>query len=223
MTGSLFFEAITKILLGFLVMALLIFLPAGTVSYWNGWLLLGLLFVPMLIAGVVLMVKNPKLLARRLQGKESGKEQSFVVKLSGLMFVLGFVVAGLDFRFGWTPLGKPVVMIASLVFLFSYLLYAKVISQNEYLSRTIGVEEGQRVVDTGLYGMIRHPMYLATVFLFWTMPWILGSFYAFLPFLFYPFLIAKRIRHEESFLEKELPGYREYQKKVRYRLIPYVW
>lgn len=223
MTTKLFIQAIIKFLLGVILVGLLIFLPAGTVSYFNGWLLMGILFVPMFFAGIVMMFKNPELLKKRLNAKEKQQEQNMVVKLSGLMFLVGFILAGLGFRFGWYTLPKGFTIGAAVVFLIAYLLYAEVLRENTYLSRTIEVQEDQKVIDTGLYGIVRHPMYSATVLLFLSMPLVLGSLYSFLIFLAYPFIIAKRIVHEEAFLEKELSGYREYKQKVRYRLIPYIW
>ncbi len=223
MTVKLFVQAIIKFLLGVVLVGLLIFLPAGSVAYLNGWLLMGILFVPMFLAGIVMMFKNPELLKKRLNAKEKQKEQSLVVKLSGLMFLLGFIVAGLGFRFGWYTLPKGVVIAAAVVFLAAYLLYAEVLRENTYLSRTIEVQENQTVIDTGLYSIVRHPMYSVTLFLFLSMPIVLGSVYSFLIFLAYPFVIAKRIKNEEEFLEKELNGYRAYQQKVKYRLIPFVW
>lgn len=223
MTTKLFIQAIIKFLLGVILVGLLIFVPAGTVFYFNGWLLMGILFVPMFFAGIVMLIKNPELLQKRLNAKEKQQEQNVVIKLSGLMFLAGFIVAGLGVRFGWLTLPKGVTIGAVAVFLVAYLLYAEVLRENTYLSRTIEVQENQKVIDTGLYGIVRHPMYSATVLLFLSMPLVLGSLYSFLIFLAYPFIIAKRIVHEESFLEKELSGYREYKKNVRYRLIPYIW
>ena len=223
MTIRLFIQAITKFLFGFVLIGLLIFLPAGTLSFFNGWLFMGILFVPMFLAGIVMMFKNPDLLKSRLDAKEKQREQSIVIKLSGLMFLAGFIVAGLDFRFGWLTLPKGVVIGAAIVFLAAYILYAEVLRENTYLSRTIEVQENQKVIDTGLYGIVRHPMYGVTLLLFLSMPLVLGSIYSFLIFLSYPFIIAKRIKGEEEFLEKELDGYREYKQKVRYRLIPFIW
>ena len=216
-------NALIKLLCGLLLISLLIFLPAGTLRYFNGWLLLGVLFVPMLILGVVLLIKSPDLLAKRLDVREKQSTQKRVVSLSALLFLFGFLAAGLDFRFGWTHVPFPVVLIASAVFLCSYGLYAEVMRENAYLSRTVKVEEGQRVIDTGLYGVVRHPMYFATVLLFLAMPLILGSWISFLIFLIYPVLIALRIRDEERLLERELAGYSEYKMRVKYRLIPFVW
>jgi len=223
MTKKLFIEAMTKFILGVVLVGLLIFLPAGTVAFFNGWLLMGILFVPMFLAGIVMMIKNPDLLRKRLNAKEKQQEQSLVVKLSGLMFLAGFVVAGLGVRFNWYTLPKPVVIAAAVVFLVAYILYAEVLRENTYLSRTIEVQENQKVIDTGLYGIVRHPMYSVTLLLFLSMPIILGSIFSFLIFLAYPWIIAKRIKNEEEFLEKELDGYREYKQKVRYRLVPFVW
>lgn len=223
MTKKLFVSAIVKFLLGVFLVGILVFLPAGTLAFFNGWLFMAILFVPMFIAGVVMMVKNPSLLESRLDAKEKQQEQSLVVKLSGLMFFAGFIVAGLDYRFGWLQLPRGVVIVAAGMFVVAYALYAEVLRENTYLSRTIRVQENQRVIDTGLYGIVRHPMYSATVLLFLSMPLVLGSLYSFLIFLVYPFLIAKRIKNEEALLEKELEGYSEYKKKVKYRMIPFVW
>lgn len=223
MTIKLFIQAITKFIFGIILIGLLIFLPAGTLSFFNGWLFIGILFVPMLLAGIVMMIKNPDLLKSRLNAKEKQRDQSVVIKLSGLMFLAGFIVAGLDFRFEWFTLPKGVVICASAVFVAAYILYAEVLRENTYLSRTVEVQENQKVIDTGLYGIVRHPMYSATLLLFLSMPLVLGSVYSFLIFLAYPLIISKRIKGEEEFLEKELDGYREYKQKVRYRLIPFVW
>lgn len=223
MTVKLFISAILKFSLGAVLVGLLIFLPAGTFAYFNGWLFMGILFVPMFLAGLVMMAKNPKLLESRLDAKEKETEQSLVVKLSGLMFLAGFIVAGLGVRYGWYTLPKPVVIVSAVVFLIAYILYAEVLRENTYLSRTIEVQEGQKVIDTGLYGIVRHPMYSVTLLLFLSMPLVLGSIYSFVIFLAYPFIIAKRIKHEEKFLEKELNGYKEYKQKVKYRLIPFIW
>lgn len=220
---KLFIEAIIKFTAGLILVGLLVFLPAGTFGYWQGWLFMGILFVPMFIAGLVMLAKNPNLLRSRLDAKEEQKDQDLVVKLSGLMFLAGFIVAGLGIRFGWYILPKGVVIAAAAAFLFAYVLYAEVLRENTYLSRTIEVQEGQTVVDTGLYGIVRHPMYAVTLLLFLAMPLVLGSVYAFLVFLAYPFIIAKRIKGEEAFLEKELAGYKEYKEKVKYRMIPFIW
>ncbi len=223
MTLKLFISAITKFILGAALVGLLIFLPAGNLSFFNGWLLMGILFIPMFFAGIVMMLKNPDLLKSRLNAKEKRGEQSLVVKLSGLMFLVGFVVAGLGFRFNLYTLPKGVSIGAAVAFLVAYILYAEVLRENTYLSRTIEIQENQKVIDTGLYGIVRHPMYSVTLLLFLSMPLVLGSIYSFLVFLAYPFIIAKRIKDEEKFLEKELDGYREYKQKVKYRLIPFIW
>lgn len=223
MTGKLLLQAIIKYLLGVVLVGVLIFLPAGTFSFFNGWLLMGILFVPMFFAGIVMMFKNPSLLKSRLNAKEKQKEQRTVVGLSGLMFLAGFIVAGLGFRFDWYVLPKGFSIAAAVVFLVAYILYAEVLRENIYLSRTIEVQENQKVIDTGLYGIVRHPMYSVTLLLFLSMPIVLGSVYSFIIFMIYPFIIAKRIKSEEEFLEKELNGYREYRQKVKYRLIPFIW
>lgn len=220
---KLFFEAIIKIILGVVLVGLLIFLPAGTLNYFNGWLLMGILFIPMFIAGIVMMIKNPELLKRRLDAKKKIGEQKSVIKLSGLMFVLGFIIAGLDYRFRLLPLPSFISIIGSILFIISYVLYAEVLRENTYLSRTIKVEKNQKVIDTGLYSIVRHPMYMATLILFLSMPLVLGSIISFLVFLIYPFIIIKRLKNEEEFLEKELDGYSEYKKKVKYRLIPFIY
>lgn len=223
MTIKLFIQAISKFLIGVVLVGLLIFLPAGTFSFFNGWLFMGILFVPMFFAGIVMMFKNPQLLEKRLNAKEKQKEQSIVIKLSGLMFIAGFVVAGLGYRFDWYILPRSTSIIGSMVFLVAYILYAQVLRENTYLSRTIEVQENQKVIDTGLYSVVRHPMYSATLLLFLSMPIVLGSLYSLVIFLSYPFIIANRIKNEEKFLESELVGYKEYKQKVKYRLIPFVW
>ncbi|MBR5253044.1 MAG: isoprenylcysteine carboxylmethyltransferase family protein [Clostridia bacterium] len=223
MTAKLFFSAILKFFLGVVLVGLLIFLPAGDLSFVGGWLLMGILFIPMFGFGIFLMIKNPSLLNKRLKAKESQREQDSVIKLSGLMFIAGFVLAGLDYRFGWFPLPMAVSIIAAVLFIIAYLLYAEVMRENEYLSRTIKVEDGQKVVDTGLYGIVRHPMYAVTLLLFLSIPLVLGSLISFAVFLFYPLIIAKRIKYEEILLEAELPGYSEYKTRVKYRLIPFIW
>ena len=223
MTRKLYFEAILKISAGIALVAVLLFLPAGTVDYPGGWLLMGVLFIPMFLAGLVMMAKNPALLRSRLKAKETEKEQDMVIKLSGLMFLAGFVLAGLDFRFCWSKLPFAVNCVGAALFLLAYALYAEVLRENTWLSRTIEVQDGQTVVSTGLYGIVRHPMYAVTVLLFLSMPIVLGSAPAFLVFLCYPFIIAKRIRNEEEVLARDLPGYKEYLRKVRWRLIPHIW
>ena len=223
MSAKLFISAIIKFLLGVVLVGVLIFLPAGSLFFIQGWILMGILFVPMFIAGVVMMIKNPQLLEKRLNAKEKEKEQSVVVKLSGLMFIAGFVVAGLDHRFGWFTLPLWVTIAGAVLFLTAYVLYAEVLRENTYLSRTIQVQENQKVIDTGLYGIVRHPMYSVTLLLFLSMPLVLGSLFSFFIFLAYPFIIAKRIRNEEEVLTRELTGYKQYKEKVKYRIIPFIW
>lgn len=223
MNTKLFISAITKFSLGFIIVALLIFLPAGTIYFPNGWLFIGVLFIPMFFAGIVMLIKSPELLKKRLDAKEKHSEQSIIIKLSGLMFIAGFIIAGLGYRFSWYTVPNYIVIGASVIFIVSYIIYAEVLRENAYLSRTIKVQENQKVIDTGLYEIVRHPMYFATVLLFLSIPLILGSVYSFLIFLIYPFIIAKRIKYEEAFLEKELVGYIEYKKKVKYRMIPFIW
>lgn len=216
-------NALMKFTMGAVMVGLLLFLPAGSLHYSGGWLLMGLLFVPMLIAGFVMFFKSPDFLRKRLDVKEKQSAQKGVLALSGLMFIGGFVVAGLDFRFGWSYVPAAVTVTASVLFLLAYLLYAEVMRENAYLSRTIRVEEGQTVVDTGLYGIVRHPMYSATLLLFLVMPLILGSWYALILFAFYPAIIILRLKDEEELLSRELKGYGEYKQKVKYRLIPFIW
>ena len=220
---KLVMEALTKFTCGLLLVGLLIFLPAGTIRYTYGWLFVSLLFVPMLIAGFVMLYKSPEFLKRRLDAKEKQGTQKGVVAFSGLMFIAGFVVAGLDFRFSWSTIPTWVVITASVLFLLAYALYAEVMRENAYLSRTVKVEEGQTVVDTGLYGIVRHPMYAVTILLFLMIPLILGSWYALIAFAFYPAIIIVRLKDEEALLTKELPGYAEYKQKVKYRIIPFIW
>ena len=216
-------NALAKFTFGALMVGLLIFLPAGTLHYAKGWLFMALLFIPMLGAGFVMLAKSPDLLKKRLDAKEKQATQKGVLAFSGLMFIGGFVVAGLDFRYGWSHIPTVVTIIASLLFLLAYLLYAEVLRENAYLSRTIRVEEGQTVVDTGLYGIVRHPMYSATLLLFLAMPLILGSWYALVVFAFYPVIIVVRLKDEERLLTQELQGYAEYKQKVKYRLLPFIW
>ena len=216
-------NALIKFTCGLLLVGLLIFLPAGTLAYPKGWLLMGILFVPMLMAGFVMLYKAPALLEKRLDAKEKQSAQKGVLGFSALMFVGGFVLSGLDFRFGWSRVPLWVTIAATALFLLSYLLYAEVLRQNAYLSRTIRVEEGQHVVDTGLYAIVRHPMYMATIFLFLSIPLVLGSWYALLVFAAYPAIIIVRLKDEEQLLTRELPGYAEYKKKVPFRIIPFIW
>ena len=223
MTAKLFLSAIAKFALGVVLIGALLFIPADTLNYPQGWLLMGILFIPMFLAGLVMMAKNPALLRSRLNAKEKQREQSLVVKLSGLMFLVGFVLAGLSFRFGWLMLPRWVSIFGAVLFLISYALYAEVLRENTWLSRTIEVQEGQTVVSTGLYGVVRHPMYAVTLILFLSMPLVLGSALAFVVFLAYPAIIAKRIRNEEEVLARDLTGYTEYMQQVRWRLIPFIW
>ena len=220
---KLLFSALIKFLMGILLVGLLLFLPAGGFSYMNGWLFLGLLFLPILIFGVVLFIKSPSLLEKRLDAKESDRAQRGVLAASGLLFVLGFIVAGLDYRFGWSSVPTWGVIVASVVLLLAYALYAEVMRENAYLSRTVKVEDGQSVVDTGLYGIVRHPMYAATLWLFLAIPVVLGSLWAVLCFIPYIAVIAVRIVNEEKLLSAELVGYEEYKKKVKYRILPFIW
>ena len=223
MTTKLFFQALTKFVFGLLLVGLLLFLPAGTFAYWQAWLFIGILFVPMFIAGIVLIVRQPELLRKRLDAKEQQQEQKWVVALSGLMFIAVFVVAGLSLRFGWYMLPDWAVFVATVVFLAAYALYAEVMRENVWLSRTIEVQHNQQVVSTGLYGIVRHPMYAATLLLFLSMPLVLGSPWSFAIMLLYIPIIALRIRNEEQVLERELKGYTEYKQHVKYKLIPFIW
>ena len=223
MDKKLFLKAITRYILGVFLVGILLFIPAGSFNYWNAWLFMGLLFIPMFIVGILLMIKNPALLKSRLDVKEKEKEQKQVIIYSGLMFVLGFIMAGLNYRFSWTIISDSAIIISSILFLLSYALYGEVLRENIFLSRTIKVQKNQKVVDTGLYSIVRHPMYSITLILFLTIPLILGSIISFVIFLIYPLIISKRVLNEEKVLEKELKGYKEYKKKVKYRLIPFVW
>ncbi len=223
MSFKLLLSALIKVIFGILLVGVLLFVPAGSFNYYNGWLFMGLLFIPMILAGIIMMIKNPKLLKSRLDAKEEEKEQKIVILLSGIMFILGFVISGLNYRFNWIHLPRIVIIIASVIFILSYILYAEVLRENSYLLRTIRVEEGQKLVDTGLYGIVRHPMYFATIFLFLSMPLILDSLISFVIFLVYPFIISIRIKNEEKVLENDLKGYSEYKKKVKYKLIPFIW
>lgn len=223
MDSKLFVKAITKFLSGLILVGLLLFLPAGTFAYPQGWLLMSILFVPMFIAGLIMMKKSPELLRKRLSVKEEQAEQKTVIALSGLMFLAAFIIAGLNFRFGWIRLPLWVSYAAALLFLAGYVLYAEVLRENVWLSRTVEVQENQKVIDTGLYGIVRHPMYMSTLILFLAMPLVLGSVISFVIMLLYIPIIAKRIRNEEQVLENGLEGYAEYRKRVRYKVIPFVW
>ena len=216
-------QATGKFLAGILLTGMLLFIPAGTVHYWNAWVLIGVLFGPMLIAGICMSIYSPDLLKKRLDGKEEESEQKIVVALSGMMFIAAFIAAGLDFRFGLTDMPEAIVWVAAGILLISYLMYAEVMRENAYLSRTVGVQDGQKVIDSGLYGIVRHPMYSATIFLFLSMPLILGSLISFIIMLAYIPIINVRMKNEEQVLSEGLPGYKEYMQKVKYRIIPYIW
>lgn len=223
MDKKLFFQALSKFLIGLVIICMLLFIPAGTLDYPNGWLFIALLFIPMFFAGIIMLFKSPDLLRKRLNAKESEDEQKTVILVSGIMFLLAFILAGLNFRFGWFKLPTIVIIIASIVFLLAYIMYAEVLRENEYLSRTVEVSENQKVVDSGLYGIVRHPMYTSTIFLFLSMPLVLDSIFSFIVMLVYPIIIIFRIRNEEKVLENELVGYKEYKEKIKYKLIPYLW
>ena len=223
MDKKLFIQAITKFVFGFIIIALLLFIPAGTLNYWNGWLFISILFVPMFFVGIILMIKSPDLLRKRLNSKEKESEQEVLLLFGGLMFVFGFIVSGLNYRFEWIILPKWIVFIATIIFLVAYVLYAEVLRENMYLSRIIEVQENQKVIDTGLYKIVRHPMYFSTLLLFLSIPLVLGSPFSFFIFMVYPVIIVKRIRNEEKVLDQGLNGYLEYKKRVKYRLIPFIW
>lgn len=223
MRFKLIINALLKYFFGLLIVGALLFLPAGSFNYWNAWLFIGVLFIPMFILGIVLMIKNPHLLELRLNIRESEKEQKIVILLSGIMFIAGFVVASLNYKYKWIVMPTMVPIISSLIFLFAYILYIIVLKENTYLARTIDVHDGQKLVDSGLYGIVRHPMYSSTIVLFLTIPLILGSIFSFVIFLAYPFIIMMRVKNEEEVLIRDLKGYLEYTKKVKYRLIPYIW
>lgn len=220
---QLIIHATVKLIFGLGIIALLLFLPAGTWHFWNAWLLIALLFIPMICMGVVMLVSSPELLSKRLNNKEKEQTQKKVVALSGVMFITGFLLCGFDYHFGWSHMPVWVVITASLLFLIGYMLYAEVLRENAYLSRTVEVQDDQQLIDTGLYSVVRHPMYTATLLMFLSMPLILGSWWALLIFFIYPILIIKRIQNEEQVLREGLKGYNDYQQRVRWRLIPYVW
>ena len=223
MDKKLFIQAMTKFIFGFIITAFLLFIPAGTLDYWNAWLFIGILFIPMFMVGIILMINNPDLLRKRLNSKENESEQKVLLLLGGIMFIGGFIVAGLNYRFQWMIIPKWMIIIATIIFLLAYLLYAEVLRENMYLSRIIEVQENQKVIDIGLYGIVRHPMYVSTILLFLSIPLVLGSIVSFLIFLAYPVLLVKRIRNEEQVLERGLEGYSEYKNKVKYKLIPFIW
>lgn len=223
MSSKMFAQALTKVISGVILIGVLLFLPAGSFSYWNGWLLMAVLFIPMVVAGFIMMKKSPELLKKRLNAKEEQSEQKTVIVLSGLMFLAAFIVAGFNYRFGWIVLPNWIVYAATAVFLLGYILYAEVLRENAYLSRTVEVQEDQKVIDTGLYGIVRHPMYMSTFLLFLSMPVVLGSVISFVIMLAYIPIIAKRIRNEEQVLEEGLAGYSDYKKRIKYKVIPLIW
>lgn len=223
MKNKLLLQAVIKFISGVIMVGLLLFLPAGTLRYWNAWLFSALLFIPMFLLGILLFTKAPDLLVKRLNHQEKENEQKQVIALSALIFIAGFITAGLDFRFQWSHLPLWLVISASVILLISYGLYGEVMRENAYLSRTVEIQENQKVVDTGLYGIVRHPMYFATILLFMSFPIVLGSLPAFVIFLFYPLILIKRIQNEETILENGLEGYKEYKVKVKYRMIPFIW
>ena len=223
MKEGLLKDGLIKLIAGIVLLGVLLFLPAWTLAWPNGWMLMVLLFVPMFIAGIIMYVKAPELLRSRLKAKETQSEQKDVIRWSGLMFIAAFVLAGLNFRFQWIVMPRWTVVLGAVIFLLAYAMFGEVLRENEYLSRTIEVREGQKVVNTGLYGIVRHPMYSATIFLFLSMPLILGSLISFVIMLCYIPIIAKRIRNEEEVLEQELEGYAEYKKRVTSKVIPHIW
>ncbi|MBR3114117.1 MAG: isoprenylcysteine carboxylmethyltransferase family protein [Methanobrevibacter sp.] len=223
MNAKLFSQALSKFLFGLIIISLLLFIPAGTLNYPNAWLFLALLFIPMFIAGIIMLIKSPELLKKRLNAKEEENEQKIVILISGAIFLLAFIIAGLNFRFKWSELPQIVIIASSIIFLLSYIMYAEVLRENMYLSRTVEVSENQKVIDRGLYGLVRHPMYTSTIFLFLSMPLILGSLFSFGIMLIYPIIIIFRIKNEEKFLESKLDGYKDYKDKVNYKIIPFIW
>lgn len=223
MNAKLFSQALSKFLFGLIIISLLLFIPAGTLNYPNAWLFLALLFIPMFIAGIIMLIKSPELLKKRLNAKEEENEQKIVILISGATFLLAFIIAGLNFRFKWSELPQIVIIASSIIFLLSYIMYAEVLRENMYLSRTVEVSENQKVIDSGLYGLVRHPMYTSTIFLFLSMPLILGSLFSFGIMLIYPIIIIFRIKNEEKFLESKLDGYKDYKDKVNYKIIPFIW
>ncbi len=220
---KLLFQTIFKFILGLVFVGLLLFIPAGTFEYWNAWLFIGLLFVPMFFVGLILFIKNPNLLEKRIKGKETEKEQKIVILLSLIVFIAGFVIAGLDFKYSYSNVPNSAIVVGSVILLVSYIIYAEVMRENIYLSRNVEIQENQKVIDTGLYKLVRHPMYMATFFLFLSFPIVLGSLYSFIIFLIYPFILAKRIKNEEKVLEEGLEGYKEYKQKVKFKMIPFIW
>lgn len=220
---KLLLQALIKYIAGIVMVGTLLFLPAGTFNFWNAWLLMGLLFIPIFIVMICLWVKSPELLKKRLNTKEKEKEQKYVILISILLFFSAFIIAGLDFKFGWSQMPQWIIKVSSIILLISYALYIEVMRENAYLSRSVEIQENQKVIDTGLYGIIRHPMYFATILLYLAFPLVLGSWIAFAIFLIFPFVLAKRIKNEEKILEEGLEGYKEYKQKVKYKMIPFVW
>ena len=220
---KLLLQAITKFILGIIMIGLLLFLPAGTFKFWNAWLFMGLLFIQMFILGLILWIKDKELLKKRLNSKEKEIEQKQVILISLIIFVGGFILAGLDFKYGWSTLPKEITIVSSIILIVSYIFYAEVMRENAYLSRTVEVQENQKVIDTGLYGIVRHPMYLSTTLLFLSFPLVLGSLISFIIFLIFPCTLVKRIKNEEKVLEEGLKGYKEYKEKVKYKMIPFIW
>lgn len=220
---KLLIQACVKFILGLVFIGILLFLPAGTFEYWNAWLFIALLFIPMFLVGIILWVKNPQLLEKRLKNKEKENTQKTVINVSVIVFIIGFIISGLDFRYEWSQISIEFVILGSIMLIISYGLYVEVMRENTYLSRIIEVQKEQKVIDTGLYRIVRHPMYFSTILLFLSFPIVLGSVFSFIIFLVFPFLLVKRIKNEEEVLEKELDGYKEYKQKVKYRLIPFIW
>ena len=220
---KLLFQTIIKFILGIVMIGGLLFVPAGSFEYWNAWLFMGLLFIPMFFVGIVLFLKNKELLRKRLNGKEKEETQKDVIRISAVIFLIGFIIAGLDFKYNFSRLPMGVVTIGSVILLVSYALYIEVMRENTYLSRNIEIQENQKVIDTGLYGIVRHPMYMATTLLYLSFPLVLGSLIAFIIFLPFPLVLAKRIKNEEEILEKGLEGYKEYKEKVKYKMLPFVY
>lgn len=220
---KLLIQACVKFVLGLVFIGILLFLPAGTFEYWNAWLFIALLFIPMFLVGIILWIKNPQLLEKRLKNKEKENTQKTVINVSVIVFTIGFIISGLDFRYGWSQISIEFVIFGSIMLIISYGLYVEVMRENTYLSRIIEVQKEQKVIDTGLYRIVRHPMYFSTILLFLSFPIVLGSVFSFIIFLGFPFLLVKRIKNEEEVLEKELDGYKEYKQKVKYRLIPFIW
>lgn len=223
MKKTILLQALSKVIIGFLLLCALIFVPAGTLHYVKGWVLLGILFLPIVIVGIILIIKNPELLKKRLNMNETQKEQLTIIVLSTIQFISAFILAGFDYRYGWSNIPNWLWIISIITFILAYSIYVEVLRENKYLSRTVEIQENQKVVDTGLYAIVRHPMYFSTIILFWSMPLILGSWISFIVMLPYPLFLIKRIKNEEYILQNGLEGYIEYMKKVKYRLLPFIW